>query len=281
MIESDPPPLRVGRGGARAPRPVRRRVRAVGARARRHRARRPGHRGDRRRRGQHPDLPGGPREVRRRARWSPAATTRATSQHFELLGVKPAVSATDLILRLIEHEVPQVRAGAPARPARGAARDHRARGGRGLRGGRQARCSDLGLPEGSLVISILRDGGGFVPLGDSVVEAGDEVLLVLDTGLEDKVTERFASRVAARRLSRGRPRGRLPAGRRRARRGQLRALAARGGRRRHRSCSSGREDDPPYNRPPLSKGYLRGKESREDVALPARRVVERSRTSSC
>src|ERR671938_503623 len=29
-------------------------------------------------------------------------------QHFELLGVKPAVSATDLILRLIEHEVPQI-----------------------------------------------------------------------------------------------------------------------------------------------------------------------------
>src|ERR687886_559309 len=28
-------------------------------------------------------------------------------QHFELLGIQPAVSATDLILRLIEHEVPQ------------------------------------------------------------------------------------------------------------------------------------------------------------------------------
>ena len=27
----------------------------------------------------------------------------------------------------------------------------------------------------------------------------------------------------------------------------------------------GREPDPPYNRPPLTKGYLRGKESREDV----------------
>jgi 3-phenylpropionate/trans-cinnamate dioxygenase ferredoxin reductase component len=27
----------------------------------------------------------------------------------------------------------------------------------------------------------------------------------------------------------------------------------------------GREPDPPYNRPPLSKGYLQGKESREDV----------------
>src|SRR6476469_1952957 len=28
-------------------------------------------------------------------------------QHFKLLGIRPAVSATDLILRLIEHEVPQ------------------------------------------------------------------------------------------------------------------------------------------------------------------------------
>jgi trk system potassium uptake protein TrkA len=112
-------------------------------------------------------------------------------QHFELLGVKPAVSATDLILRLIEHEVPrygllhlldlpqerleiievEVAQGSPA-------------------DGTHVR--DLGIPEGSLVISILRDGNGFVPLADSQVKAGDEVLLVLDTGLEDKVTERFA-----------------------------------------------------------------------------------------
>ena len=112
-------------------------------------------------------------------------------QHFELLGVKPAVSATDLILRLIEHEVPrygllhlldlpqerleiievEVAAGSPA-------------------DGTVVR--DLGIPEGSLVISILRDGTGFVPVGESRVEAGDEVLLVLDTGLEDQVTQRFA-----------------------------------------------------------------------------------------
>src|SRR5215213_9784033 len=117
-------------------------------------------------------------------------------QHFELLGVKPAVSATDLILRLIEHEVPrygllhlldlpqerleiievEVAQGSPAdgTPVR-----------------------DLGIPEGSLVISILRDGTGFVPLADSEVKAGDEVLLVLDTALEDKVTERFARGAAA------------------------------------------------------------------------------------
>jgi trk system potassium uptake protein len=112
-------------------------------------------------------------------------------QHFELLGVKPAVSATDLILRLIEHEVPrygllhlldlpqerleiieiEVGEGSPA-------------------DGTEVR--NLGIPEGSLVISILRDGTGFVPLADSVVQSGDEVLLVLDTGLEDEVTKRFA-----------------------------------------------------------------------------------------
>ncbi len=113
-------------------------------------------------------------------------------QHFELLGVKPAVSATDLILRLIEHEVPkyglvhlldlpqenleiielEVADGSPA-------------------AGSQVK--DLGLPDGSLVISILRDGSGFVPVADSRIEAGDEVLLVLDQGLESRITDCFSS----------------------------------------------------------------------------------------
>ena len=39
----------------------------------------------------------------------------------------------------------------------------------------------------------MRDGTGFVPLADSLIEAGDEVLLVLDTGLEDQVAARFQS----------------------------------------------------------------------------------------
>jgi trk system potassium uptake protein TrkA len=112
-------------------------------------------------------------------------------QHFELLGVKPAVSATDLILRLIEHEVPkyglvhlldlpQERLEIiELEVAVGSFAD-----------GKEVQ--ELGLPDGSLVIAILRDGTGFVPLADSVVEAGDELLLVLDTGLEDKITSRLA-----------------------------------------------------------------------------------------
>jgi len=111
--------------------------------------------------------------------------------HFKLLGIQPAVSATDLILRLIEHEVPryglvhllaleeerleiielEVSAGASAV-------------------GQSV--AEIALPEGSLIISVLRGGSGFVPKADTVIEAGDEVLLILDPGLEDTITAFFA-----------------------------------------------------------------------------------------
>jgi trk system potassium uptake protein len=53
------------------------------------------------------------------------------------------------------------------------------------------RVQELNLPDGSLVISILREGGGFVPKADTTIEAGDEVLVVLDPGLESEITKQF------------------------------------------------------------------------------------------
>src|SRR5436305_13945960 len=111
-------------------------------------------------------------------------------QHFKLLDIQPAVSATDLILRLIEHEVPrygflhlldlprerleiievEVASGSPADGST---------------------IEELDLPDGALAIAILRDGTGFVPLADSRIEAGDEVPVVLDTGLEDQLRPRL------------------------------------------------------------------------------------------
>ena len=111
--------------------------------------------------------------------------------YFELLGIQPVVSATDLILRLIEHEVPsyglvhlldlrdeqleiievEVGQGAPA-------------------AGRKV--AEVELPDGSLIISVLRNGKGFVPKSDTVIDAGDEVLLVLDPGLEERITAQFS-----------------------------------------------------------------------------------------
>jgi trk/ktr system potassium uptake protein len=118
-------------------------------------------------------------------------------QHFQLLGIRPAVSATDLILRLIEHEVPQyglvqllalegerleiieLEVGEDA-PAAG------------------KRVDDVELPEGSLIISVLRGGAGFVPKSDTVIEPGDEVLLILDPGLEAAITPQFTPNGAGR-----------------------------------------------------------------------------------
>jgi trk system potassium uptake protein TrkA len=43
-------------------------------------------------------------------------------------------------------------------------------------------------------VAVLRsEGGGFVPKADTLIEAGDEVLLVLDPGLEEAITRHFVS----------------------------------------------------------------------------------------
>jgi trk system potassium uptake protein TrkA len=110
---------------------------------------------------------------------------------FELLGIQPAVSATDLILRLIEHEVPSyglvhlldLRDEQLEIIELEVTQDSPAAG---------KTVHEMDLPEGALIISLLRAGKGYVPKADSMIEAGDEVLLVLDPGLEDAITARFA-----------------------------------------------------------------------------------------
>ncbi len=113
-------------------------------------------------------------------------------EHFELLDIKPYVSATDLILRLLEHEVPDyglvhlldlpeerleiIEMLLPE--------DSQVGG---------KRVGDLDMPEGSLLISVLRGGQGFVPGPDTVLEPGDEVLAVLDPGLEEELKQFFGS----------------------------------------------------------------------------------------
>jgi trk system potassium uptake protein TrkA len=112
-------------------------------------------------------------------------------QHFKLLGIQPAVSATDLILRLIEHEVPEY--GLVQLLALEEERleiiELEVGHGSAAAGSRVA---DVVLPDGSLIISVLRNGTGFVPKAESVIEAGDEVLLILDPGLEAEITPQFA-----------------------------------------------------------------------------------------
>ena len=112
--------------------------------------------------------------------------------HFELLGVRPVVSATDLILRLIEHEVPEyglvhlldlpeqrleiIEMSLP---------DESWAAGR--------KVGELDLPEGSLLISVVREGTGFVPSVETTLQVGDRVLAVLDPTIEEDLTSYFAA----------------------------------------------------------------------------------------
>ena len=194
--------------------------------------------------------------------------------HFDLLGIKPSVSATDLILRLLEHEVPEyglvhlldlqeeqleiieMLLGKDC----------------GVTG---RRVGDLSMPEGSLLISVLRDGKGFVPSADTVLEPGDEVLAVLDPGKEDELKAIFGPAVATARQT---ALAEAETGRSTVADREVDFLLIGGGmasahcaaelRKRGADGSVllvGREPEPPYERPPLSKEYLRGEASREDA----------------
>jgi trk system potassium uptake protein TrkA len=111
--------------------------------------------------------------------------------HFKTLGVQPAVSATDLILRLIEHEVPEYGLVQLLALEEEHLEIIELEVGEGSTAA-GCRVQEVPLPEGSLIISVLRNGTGFVPKADSVIQAGDQVLLILDPGLEGEITPRFA-----------------------------------------------------------------------------------------
>src|ERR1700750_2587059 len=104
--------------------------------------------------------------------------------HFDLLGVSPTVCATSSIISLVQHEVPehdlihllelrrenleivevQIDGDAPA-------------SGKSIEA--------LSLPEGSRLISVMRDGRAEIAIGSTVLEAGDQVLAILEPGKED------------------------------------------------------------------------------------------------
>jgi trk system potassium uptake protein TrkA len=106
--------------------------------------------------------------------------------HFDLLGISPTVSATRGLMALIEHEVPehdlvhllelrkenleivevQIDADAPAAGKR---------------------VEKLDLPEGSRLISIMRNGRSEIAVGSTELHPGDQVLAILQPGKEDEL----------------------------------------------------------------------------------------------
>jgi trk system potassium uptake protein TrkA len=106
--------------------------------------------------------------------------------HFDLLGISPTVCATSSVLALIEHEVPehelvhllelrkenleivevQIDAGSPS----------------------AGKCVErLSLPDGARLISVVRNGRAEIADGATELQAGDQVLAILQPGKEDEL----------------------------------------------------------------------------------------------
>jgi trk system potassium uptake protein TrkA len=107
-------------------------------------------------------------------------------EHFDLLGISPTVSATSIILAMIEHEVPEhglihllelrkenleiveVQLDSKS-PCVG------------------KEISRIELPSGSRLITVMREGQSQMADGKMELRAGDQVLAVLEPGKEDEL----------------------------------------------------------------------------------------------
>jgi trk system potassium uptake protein TrkA len=106
--------------------------------------------------------------------------------HFDLLGISPTVSATQTIMGLVEHEVPehelihllelrkenieivevQIDSSSPSAGKR---------------------VSGLKLPAGARLLYVIRDGRAEIPDSETELQAGDQVLAILEPGKEDEL----------------------------------------------------------------------------------------------
>lgn len=107
-------------------------------------------------------------------------------EHFDLLGIKQTVCATANVLGLVEHEVPehgiihllQLRHENLEIVELQIDRDSPAAG---------KRIAGLDLPEGSRLISVMRNGRSELAEESTVLRPGDQVLAVLEPGKEDEL----------------------------------------------------------------------------------------------
>jgi trk system potassium uptake protein TrkA len=106
--------------------------------------------------------------------------------HFDLLGVAPTVSATQMVMALIQHELPQHELVQLVQLTREnlaiveveVGSDCAAAG---------KRVEQLRLPESARLISVMRDGKAEIAVGSTELRAGDQVLAILEPGGEPEL----------------------------------------------------------------------------------------------
>jgi len=106
--------------------------------------------------------------------------------HFDLLGISPTVCATSSIMALVEHEVPEhdlihlleLRKENLEIVEVQIDKDSPSAG---------KRVEKLPLPEGSRLISVMRNGTAEIAVGATELQPGDQVLAILEPGKEDEL----------------------------------------------------------------------------------------------
>jgi trk system potassium uptake protein len=106
--------------------------------------------------------------------------------HFDLLGISPTICATTSIMALIEHEVPEhqlvhlleLRKENLEIVEVQIAKDSPSAG---------KTVERLSLPEGSRLISVMRNGKAEIAVGATELQPGDQVLAILEPGKEDEL----------------------------------------------------------------------------------------------
>ena len=106
--------------------------------------------------------------------------------HFDLLGISPTICATSGIMALVEHEVPEhdlihlleLRQENLEIVEVQIVRDSPSAG---------KHIEALDLPDGARLISVMRGGHAEIAVGSTQLEAGDQVLAILEPGKEDEL----------------------------------------------------------------------------------------------
>jgi trk system potassium uptake protein TrkA len=106
--------------------------------------------------------------------------------HFDLMGISPTVCATSSIMALVEHEVPEhdlihlleLRKENLEIVEVQIDRDSPVAG---------KSVESLRLPEGARLISVMRNGSAEIAVGATKLQAGDQVLAILEPGKEDEL----------------------------------------------------------------------------------------------
>lgn len=106
--------------------------------------------------------------------------------HFDLLGISPTICATSSIMALVEHEVPEhdLIHLLELRKENLEIVEVQIDGDSPSAGKRVER---LELPEGSRLISVMREGKAEIAVGSTTLQAGDQVLAILEPGKEDEL----------------------------------------------------------------------------------------------